>query len=121
MADIKPITAREFHATEGTADWRVLSDGACTFVATSSFAECAALVAAIAALPGIEGHRPDVDMRPDGVTIRLLTYADGYYGMSHRDVDNARAISGAIRDLGLAADPTDVQSLLIVPGSADPS
>ena len=32
----EPITAREFHATEGTGDWRVVHDGACTFVATPS-------------------------------------------------------------------------------------
>jgi 4a-hydroxytetrahydrobiopterin dehydratase len=121
MADIEPITAREFHATEGTGDWRVLTDGACTFVATSSFAESAGLVAAIADLPGIDGHPPDIDVRPDGVTIRLLSNADGYYGMTHRDVLRARAISGAIRDRGRTADPSDVQSLLIVPGSADPS
>ena len=30
------------------------------------------------------------DIRADGVTVRLLTYADDWYGMSQRDVDAAR-------------------------------
>ena len=115
----EPITAREFHATEGTEDWRVVHDGACTFVATPSLERSAALVAAIAALPGIEDHRPDIDVRPDGVTIRLITDDGEYYGMSHADVAVAQAISGAVRAVGLAGDPTDVQSILIVPGAAD--
>lgn len=115
----EPITAREFHATEGTEDWRVVHDGACTFVATPSLARSAELVAAIAALPGLEDHRPDIDVRPDGVTIRLLTNDGESYGMTRADLDNALAISGAIRALGLTADPSDVQSILIVPGAPD--
>jgi 4a-hydroxytetrahydrobiopterin dehydratase len=115
----EPITARDFHATEGTEDWRVVHDGACTFVATTSLAGSAELVAAIAALPGLEDHRPDIDVRPDGVTIRLLTNEGGYYGMSRADVESAQAISRAVRALGLAADPAEVQSILIVPGAAD--
>jgi 4a-hydroxytetrahydrobiopterin dehydratase len=121
MGDVEPITAREFHATGGTEDWRVVGDGACTWVRTASLAESAALLAGIAALPGIEGHRPDLDVRPDGVTIRLLTNEGGYYGMSRRDVETARGISGIVRSLGLAADPRGVQSVLVVPGAADPA
>jgi 4a-hydroxytetrahydrobiopterin dehydratase len=116
-----PITAREFHATGGTEDWRVVHDGACTFVPTPSLAASAALVSAIAALPGLDDHRPDIDVRPDGVTVRLLTYEGEFYGLSRGDVERARAISGAVRELGLACEPADVQSVLIVPGAADPS
>ena len=59
----------------------------------------------------------DVDLRHDGVTVRLITYTDDYYGMSQRDVALARQISAAARRLGLSADPLAVQSVLVIPGA----
>ena len=111
------ITAREFHDTEGVEDWRVVGDGACAFFPTPSFAAGARFVAAIGALPGIDDHPPDLDVRADGVTVRLLTTADDYYGMSRRDVEVARQISAVARNLGLTADPAAVQSVLLIPGA----
>jgi 4a-hydroxytetrahydrobiopterin dehydratase len=111
------ISPSAFHAARGTADWRVLGDGATAFFRTSSVAESARLVSAIGALPGVDQHVPDVDVRSTGVTVRLLTKADDGWGMSRRDVELASAISEAARDLGLAADPTVVQSFLVVPGA----
>jgi 4a-hydroxytetrahydrobiopterin dehydratase len=37
--------------------------------------------------------------------------------MSQRDVEMARRISAAARRLGLSADPSSVQSLLVIPGA----
>jgi 4a-hydroxytetrahydrobiopterin dehydratase len=111
------ITARQFREAEGTGDWPVLSDGAYGFFRTGSFTAGARLIAAIAALPAIEDHRPAVDLRADGVTVRIITIADDYYGMSTRDLELARQISGLARDLGISADPSAVQSVLIVPGA----
>jgi 4a-hydroxytetrahydrobiopterin dehydratase len=51
------------------------------------------------------------------VTVRLVTAADDYYGMSRRDVELAGRISGLARGLGLAADPAAVQSVLVIPGA----
>src|SRR6185503_20953146 len=87
------ITARQFRETDGTRDWPVLGDGAATFFRTESLANAARLVQAIARLEGVEEHRPDIDLRSDGVTVRLLTVADDWWGMSWRDVDLARRIS----------------------------
>ena len=75
----------------------MLGDGACAYFRTGSFAASAELVQAIGELPGVDDHRPDVDIRPDGVTVRLLTVTDDYYGMSQRDVDLARRISAVAR------------------------
>ena len=111
------ITPKQFHEADGAEDWRVVGDGACAFFATRSFAHAARLVAAIAELPGVEEHRPDVDVRSDGVTVRLLTKSDDYYGMSRRDVALARGISAAAKKLGLAADASAVQSVLVIPGA----
>ena len=110
------ITPQQFHESEGVEDWRVIGDGACTYFRTGSFAAGARLVQAIGDLPGVDDHPPDVDLRPDGVTVRLLTVADDYFGMSRRDVDLAVRISAAARRLGLAADPSAVQSLIVIPG-----
>jgi 4a-hydroxytetrahydrobiopterin dehydratase len=113
------IPAREFQAAEGVEDWRVVGDGACACFRTGSFAASARFVRAIADLGGIEEHPPAVDVRADGVTVRLVTVEDGYFGMSERDVRNARAISAVARDLGLRSDPTVVQSVLVIPGASD--
>jgi len=112
-----PISPRQFHESEGVEHWRVIGDGACAYFPTGSFATSARLVQAISELPGVEGHKPDIDLRPDGVTVRLITYTDDYYGMSQHDVEMARLISGAVRRLGLSADPSGVQSVLVIPGA----
>ena len=89
------ISPKQFHESEGVADWRVIGDGACAFFRTGSFAESARLVQAISELPGVEDHPPDVDVRHDGVTVHLITYSDDYFGMSQRDVELARQISAS--------------------------
>jgi 4a-hydroxytetrahydrobiopterin dehydratase len=111
------ITATQFHEAEGVEDWRVVGDGACTFFRTDSFAHAASLVQAMSEIPGVDAHRPDVDLRQDGVTVRLITVTDDYYGMSMRDVELARQISAVARNLGLSGDPSAVQSVLVIPGA----
>lgn len=111
------ITPKQFHEAVGVEDWRVIGDGACAYFPTGSFPVAARLVQAISELPGVDDHRPDVDVRPDGVTVRLLTKTEDHYGMSRRDIELARQISAAARELGLSADPSAVQSLLVIPGA----
>jgi 4a-hydroxytetrahydrobiopterin dehydratase len=103
----KRTTARAFHAAAGVEDWRVMFSGAHAYFRVGSFADAARFVAAIAEVADAVGHFPDVDVRPDGVTIRT---ASGEYGaMTQRDVELARRISDEARRLGLAADPSQVQ------------
>jgi 4a-hydroxytetrahydrobiopterin dehydratase len=78
-------------------------------------------VAAVSKLPGLEDHKPDIDVRPDGVTFRLLTKEADYYGMTQRDVDVARAITRSARGIGLAGDASQVQGFLVIAGSHDPA
>ena len=66
------IPASRFRASEGVEEWNVLSDGANTFYRTGSFAESARLVHALGEL-GLDEHPPAVDIRADGVTVRLVT------------------------------------------------
>ena len=113
----EPITARQFHEADGVEDWRVLGEGACTYFRTGSFAAGAQLVQAISALAGLDDHSPDIDLRHDGVTVRLITITDDYFGMSQRDVELARQISKVAREEGVPADPSAVQTLLVIPGA----
>ena len=110
------ITPSQFEQSPGVSDWRVLGDGANAFYRTDSMATAARFVQAISELPDIGGNSPDVDVRRDGVTVRLVTFTTDYGGMTTRDLEVARQISGVAKKLGLSADPAAVQSLLVIPG-----
>jgi 4a-hydroxytetrahydrobiopterin dehydratase len=107
------ITARKFHESDGVEDWRVVGEGACTYFRAGSFAAGVRLVKAISDLAGLEDHRPDVDLRYDGVLVRLITVAPDYYGLSERDLEMARKVSAVARKLGVPADPAVVQTVLV--------
>jgi 4a-hydroxytetrahydrobiopterin dehydratase len=113
----KPITLQQFREADGVGDWRLLSEGACAYFRTGSFAAGARLVQAIGELDGLGSHHPDVDLRFDGVTVGLITLTAEHYGMSERDVALARQISALAREQGLSADPSAVQTMLVIPGA----
>jgi 4a-hydroxytetrahydrobiopterin dehydratase len=117
MSDL--ITPSQFHEAEGVEDWRLTSEGATAFFRTRSFAESAQFVGTISELVGVEEHRPGVDIRHNGVTVHMVTTTDEYFGPSLRDVVLARKVSAAAGQMGLTADPSEVQSLLIIPGAPD--
>jgi 4a-hydroxytetrahydrobiopterin dehydratase len=104
------ITPQQFHEASGVDDWRVLTNVACAHFRTGSFAAGVALVDAIGRLADAANHHPVVDLRPDGLTVRLTTTTpDHFFWLSERDVELAREISAAARELGATADPTAVQ------------
>ena len=113
------MSPKQFRESEGVGDWRVINDGACAFFRTTSIAQSANFMKAIGDIAGIDAHRPLIDVRHDGVTVRLLTREDDYYGMSGRDVELARMVSASARKLGLAADPSAVHGFLVIPGARD--
>jgi 4a-hydroxytetrahydrobiopterin dehydratase len=113
-----PISPKQFHEAEGVEDWRVLGgDGATAYFRTASFAAAARLVQAISELQGVDDQRPAVDVRHDGVTVRMITFTKDYAGMTRRHVELARQVSAAARKLGLSADPSAVQTLTVIPGA----
>lgn len=113
------ITAQEFYASHGVGDWRLIWGGgwACAHFRTGSFAAGVAFVQAIGELAAAAGHYPDVDLRPDGVSVRMFTVRPG--GVSARDADLARQISDAARAQGLASDPSLVQFVQIAIDALD--
>lgn len=118
LPDEERLLPRHFHRSEGVEEWRVLAEGACSFFQTDSFATSARLVDAISKLPAIADNPPDIDIRTDGVTVRLITIADNWFGMSTRDVERARQISTVAGELGIRGDPSAVQSVLVIPGAS---
>jgi 4a-hydroxytetrahydrobiopterin dehydratase len=97
------ITPQRFHEV----DWRVVRDDACALFRTGSFAASVALADAIGKFAEAANHHPDVDLRSDGVTVRLRTPTGG--GLSEREVALARQISAAALELGASVDPTALQ------------
>lgn len=114
------IFSRQFHAEDGAEAWRVLPDGAFAFFRSDAFGTSLQFVDAIGRLVG-EGDAPDIDIRGDGVTILIRAFKDTEYGLVRRDLDLARAISNAARELGLAAEPSAVQTLSMIPGATERS
>jgi 4a-hydroxytetrahydrobiopterin dehydratase len=107
------IRPRRFHETAGLEDWRVVGEGACAYFRTGSFAAGAQLVRAISELPGVVDDHPDVDLRREGVTVRLITLTDDYYGLTERHIDLAGQISAIARSLDIPADPSAVQTVQV--------
>ena len=102
------ISPQRFHEF----DWRVVRDDACAHFLTDSFAAGVVLVDAIGRLADAADHHPDVDLRSDGVTVRLRTTTpDRFSRPSEKDVELARQISAAARELGLSVDPTALQNV----------
>jgi len=109
------IKIKEFLA--GAADWRIVSDGAVAFFPTDSLAGSARLVDALANVPGLGEHNLGIDVRREGVTVRVVTLREDMMGMTRRDVELAQQVSEVARSLGLHAEPSQVQSLLVIPGA----
>jgi 4a-hydroxytetrahydrobiopterin dehydratase len=100
------VAAKRFHVL----DWRVIRDDAATHFRTGSFAAGLALVEAIGKSPDAANHPPDIDLRSDGVTVRVGTHSDG---RSERDLELARQISEVARDLGATVDLTGLQNIQV--------
>jgi 4a-hydroxytetrahydrobiopterin dehydratase len=101
------VTPRQFHEL----DWRVVRNDASTHFRTGSFAEGLVLMNAIGGLADAANRHPDVDLRSDGLTVRLRSGSDGR--LSERDVALARQISEAARELDTSIDLTGLQGIQV--------
>ena len=105
------ISLKDFR--EGAPGWRVFTDGGCTSFRTGSHVEGARLAAAIAELSFGEDQHVDVDLRRDQVTVRLITRTPEFFALTPDDVETARQITARAAELGLEADPSDVQQVQV--------
>jgi 4a-hydroxytetrahydrobiopterin dehydratase len=99
------ITARQFHAADGVDAWRVLYHVISAHFRTGSLADGVALVDEIGQKGARRRRRAASQGRPPthGVTVSLKT----------RDITLARQISAAAHALGIVADPTAVQLVVV--------
>jgi len=98
------MTAKKFHEQPGVGDWRVLFWGTYAFYATDDLAHAVTLVNGVASIAAELEHEPDLDVRPQGVTIRSFTYRDG--SLSAKDAELARRVSEWATANGYTADPS---------------
>jgi len=92
-------------------DWRVMAYAACTHFQTGSLAEGVQLAEAIGKLAEASSQHPDMDLRSNGVTVRLKVNDTGELGEA--DVALAGEISAAARELGIPVDLTGLQTFQI--------
>ncbi len=113
------LTAAQFSALPGVADWRVLwgAGYAAARFLTGSFAAGLTLIAAIGEVAAAAGYDPDVDVRPESVTVRLATAE--VQGLTSRDAELAREISVAAARLQAPSDPTAVMHVQVAIDAMD--
>ena len=105
---------KAFHAASGLEDWRVTFSGPGAWFRTASLAEGVALISAIAALDGVSEHPPSIDLRADGVGVRLTRDLSE---IAAHHVELARSISVVARDLGIESGPARVQHVQVAVAS----
>ena len=98
-------------------DWRIVGDGACAFFRTGPFDASARFVTAIGEI--LTDLEPAVDVRPPGVTVRLLTRNHDLAGLTPAHVHLARRISEVARAQVVDADPSALESILVIVGATD--
>ena len=105
MAD--GVAAARFHEV----GWRVMAYAAGTHYRTNSLAQGARLAEAIAEVAEPSGPRTDVDLRWNGVTVRLTVNREGQ--LTEDDVAIARDIAAVARDLGAKVDLAGLQMIQV--------
>lgn len=110
---IERIRPQQFHGVVELEDWRVVGEGACAYFRTGTFAAGAEFVRAVSEIPSVADHHPDVDVRQEGVFVRLIRVTDDYYGLTEQHIELARRISAVARTLDVTADPSAVQTVQV--------
>jgi len=105
------ISTLEFHQAAADKGWRLIAGGPAAYFSTGSYATGAALVQAIAHCDRASGQEPHVDLRPTGVTVQIpiLGPEDGGFAADYLRL--AERISVAADELGLTADPSQLQTV----------
>lgn len=103
------ISPAEFHRAEGVVDWRVTGAGPHVVYRASSLAHAASLVAGVVAAAERFSILPDIDVRPEGVVVRIPNRGDD--GIPSAATGFAATVSQAAADAHLTADPSLTQSV----------
>lgn len=110
MSDPKQkLTATEVREAPGLDDWRHLLTGIRARFRTGDFATGLALVDRIGAAAEEADHHPDISLTYPEVIVTLSSHDVG--GITSRDLELARLISGFAADLGAEADVSGLTEL----------
>jgi 4a-hydroxytetrahydrobiopterin dehydratase len=110
MSDPKQkLTATEVREAPGLEDWRHLLYGIRARFRTGDFATGLALVDRIGAAAEAAGHHPDISLTYPEVIVTLSSHDVG--GITSRDLDLARTISGFAAEAGAEADVSGLTQL----------
>lgn len=109
------VPATELQPSDGAEDWWVTGGRADAWFAAPSQSAGAALVTRIAELTN-DTALPDINLRADGVRVRI---GERHPHLSNTDIADARVVSAAARDLGLAADSAALQCVGLTIDTAD--
>jgi 4a-hydroxytetrahydrobiopterin dehydratase len=102
----EPVPPSRFHEI----GWRVVRTAASASFHTGSFATGLALVDRIGELAAAVDLHPDLDLRTDSVTVRLLTRnPEHFIWLTEGDLELAERISAAARELGVDLEPLALQ------------
>jgi 4a-hydroxytetrahydrobiopterin dehydratase len=99
---------RTFLGAEGVDDWVVLHGGPTAVFRTPTLAAAAALAAAIAQVPGLEGTRAQLTVVADRLTVRVTR---DIWATEAEHVELARSISAVARTNGAVPDRAAVQEV----------
>lgn len=100
--DRSPLTHADVLAAD-LPDWRFMLSALRTRFASGTFARGMALVQAIGEAAEAADHHPEVELSYPHVHVRMHSHDAG--GVTARDVDLARRISGIAAEMGIAAEP----------------
>lgn len=103
------LTATEVREAPGLDDWRHLLYGIRARFRTGNFAAGLALVDRIGAAAEDAGHHPDISLTYPEVIVTLSSHDVG--GITSRDLDLARTISGFAAEAGAEADVSGLTQL----------
>lgn len=109
MSESDWISAAEFHQASGVSDWRVTGTGPQTVFTATPLSHAADLLEPIVTAAERFGVLPDVDIRPEGVVVRIPYRTPG--GIPAAAVEFAAAVSRAATELSLTTDPSLAQSI----------
>lgn len=111
-----PITAQQFHDSDGIDDWRVVTGGASAVYRTASLTEGAAFTTRVATIADELDHHPDIDLRARRVALCTTTHSEK--SLTELDVLLAQRIQVVARELDLEPDPAAVQTVFFAVDAA---
>ena len=103
------ISPAQFHRAPGVSDWRVTGNGPHAVFTATSLAHAAGLVAPVVVAAERFGILPDLDVRPEGVVVRIPNRSPE--GIPETATAFAAAVSQSAADLRLTPDPSLAQSV----------